>query len=55
MKSYREVLELVIPERRQFVNITPRIEQALQKKRRQGRPLPCECHAYYSQRLYQRR
>lgn len=31
MKSYREILELMIPSRRQFVNITPRIEQALLK------------------------
>lgn len=31
MKSYREVLELVIPERRQFVNITPRVAEALKK------------------------
>ena len=31
MKSYREVLELMIPSRRQFVNITSRIEEALLK------------------------
>lgn len=31
MKSYREVLELMIPERRQFVNITPRVLAALKK------------------------
>lgn len=31
MKSYREVLELMIPSRRQFVNITPRVEEALLK------------------------
>ena len=31
MKSYREVLELTIPSRRQFVNITPRVEGALLK------------------------
>lgn len=31
MRSYREVYELVIPERRQFVNITPRVLEALQK------------------------
>lgn len=31
MKSYREVLELFIPERRQFVNITPRVAEALKK------------------------
>ncbi|MDL2237702.1 secondary thiamine-phosphate synthase enzyme YjbQ [Christensenellaceae bacterium OttesenSCG-928-K19] len=31
MKSYREVLEMNIDKRRQLVNITPRVEQALQK------------------------
>ena len=31
MKSYREVLELMIPSRRQFVNITSRVEEALLK------------------------
>ncbi len=31
MKSYREVLELNIEKRRQFVNITPYVEDALQK------------------------
>lgn len=30
MKSYREVLEFQIPHRRQFLNITPQIEKALQ-------------------------
>lgn len=29
MKSYREILELTIPSRRQFINITPRVENAL--------------------------
>ncbi len=31
MKSYREILELTIPNRRQFINITPRVESALEK------------------------
>lgn len=31
MKSYREVLELNLPQRRQFVNITPNVEKALKK------------------------
>jgi len=31
MKSYREVMELSIPNRRQFVNITPRVREALAK------------------------
>lgn len=31
MESYREVLELNVPKRRQFVNITPYVRQALQK------------------------
>lgn len=31
MKSFREVLELMIPSRRQFINITPRVEEALGK------------------------
>lgn len=30
MKSYREVLEFQIPHRRQFLNITPQVEKALQ-------------------------
>ncbi len=29
MKSYREVLEMEIPQRRQFVNITPYVDKAL--------------------------
>ncbi len=29
MKSYREILELNIPNRRQFINITPNVEHAL--------------------------
>jgi secondary thiamine-phosphate synthase enzyme len=29
MKSYREILELNIPSRRQFINITPNVEKAL--------------------------
>ena len=31
MKSYREVLEMNLPQRRQFVNITPNVEKALKK------------------------
>ncbi|MEA4852886.1 MAG: secondary thiamine-phosphate synthase enzyme YjbQ [Christensenella sp.] len=31
MKSYREVLEMNLPKRRQFVNITPYVEEALKK------------------------
>lgn len=31
MKSYREILELTIPGRRQFVNITPKVRGALLK------------------------
>ena len=31
MKSYRRVLELNIPNRRQFVNITPYVEEALRE------------------------
>ena len=31
MKSYREILELTIPKRRQFINITPQVQQALMK------------------------
>ncbi|MBC5646972.1 secondary thiamine-phosphate synthase enzyme YjbQ [Christensenella tenuis] len=31
MKSYREVLEFQIPQRRQFLNITPQVEKAVQK------------------------
>ena len=31
MKSYREVIEITIPVRRQFVNITPRVREALFK------------------------
>jgi len=31
MKSYREVLELDIPKRRQFVNITSNVERALEQ------------------------
>jgi secondary thiamine-phosphate synthase enzyme len=31
MKSYREIIELTIPMRRQFVNITPRVREALFK------------------------
>ena len=31
MKSYREELEMMIPSRRQFVNITPYVEGALAK------------------------
>ncbi len=31
MKSYREVLELNIAKRRQFINITPQVDQALRK------------------------
>jgi len=31
MKSYREVMELSIPNRRQFINITPRVREALVK------------------------
>ncbi|HBU12154.1 MAG TPA: secondary thiamine-phosphate synthase enzyme [Clostridiales bacterium] len=30
MKSYREVLELNVEKRRQMINITPRVERALQ-------------------------
>ncbi|WP_066683977.1 secondary thiamine-phosphate synthase enzyme YjbQ [Christensenella intestinihominis] len=29
MKSYREVLEFEVPQRRQFLNITPQVEKAL--------------------------
>ena len=29
MESYREVLELNVPQRRQFINITPYVQQAL--------------------------
>lgn len=29
MKSYRQVLEFEVPRRRQFLNITPQVEQAL--------------------------
>ena len=31
MKSYRSVLEFDLPQRRQFVNITPQVEQALKE------------------------
>lgn len=31
MKSYREIMELTIPRRREFVNITPRVREALFK------------------------
>lgn len=31
MKSYREVLEFEVPQRRQFLNITPQVERALAK------------------------
>lgn len=31
MKSYREVLEMMVPQRRQFINITPLVQKALQK------------------------
>jgi len=31
MKSYRKVLELNIPNRRQFINITPQVNEALEK------------------------
>jgi len=31
MKSHREILALDIPKRRQFVNITPRVSQALRE------------------------
>jgi thiamine phosphate synthase YjbQ (UPF0047 family) len=31
MKSHREVLTLTIPTRRAFVNITPRVEEALRR------------------------
>lgn len=31
MKSYRKVLEFNLPRRRQFVNITPRVEEALKE------------------------
>ena len=29
IKSYRKILEFTLPRRRQFVNITPRVEEAL--------------------------
>lgn len=29
MKSYRKVLEFIVPQRRKFVNITPQVEAAL--------------------------
>lgn len=31
MKSYREVLTLTIPTRREYINITPQVERALDK------------------------
>lgn len=31
MKSYRKILELTIPNRRQFINITPHVKEALAK------------------------
>ncbi|MBD3391081.1 MAG: YjbQ family protein [Chitinivibrionales bacterium] len=31
MKSYREVIELNVPSRRDYVNITPKVESALRK------------------------
>jgi thiamine phosphate synthase YjbQ (UPF0047 family) len=59
MKSYTKELWFCTKQEREFVNITPTVEQCLEESGIQeggetAYRLSGQCHAHYSKRLYQR-